>query len=185
MIAGRLVSLRPVEDGDLPLIHRWMNEPGVWRGMDYERPFSLADVREDIARSREEGQPFIIVRDGRPIGRIGLNAFRRRDRIASLYMYIGEEDAQGRGFGADAVRTLLAYAFDRMDLGRVELWALGDNEPALALYRSCGFEEEARLSERSWKEGRWVDRVVMSVSREGFAALSDEREAHGHHVPQP
>ena len=169
MIAGRKVALRPVEDGDVELIHRWMNSPAVWRGMDYERPFSLADVVRDVERSRADGEPFTIVADGRPIGRIGLNAFRRRDRIAAMYMYIGEEDAQGHGFGTDAVMTLLGYAFDRLDLARIELWALGDNEPALALYRACGFVEEARLPGRSWKEGGWVDRVVMSVTREGFA----------------
>jgi RimJ/RimL family protein N-acetyltransferase len=67
--------------------------------------------------------------------------------------------------------TLLGYAFDRMDLARIELWALGDNEPALALYRACGFVEEARLPERSWKEGAWVDRVVMSVTKERFAEV--------------
>jgi RimJ/RimL family protein N-acetyltransferase len=168
MIAGAKVSLRPVEDGDIELIHRWMNTPNVWRGMDYERPFSVADVREDVERSRADGQPFTIVAGDRPIGRAGLNAFRRRDRIASLYMYIGEENVQGHGLGTDAVMTLLGYAFDRMDLARVELWALADNEPAIAMYRSCGFEQEARLPDRSWKEGHWVDRVVMSVTRERY-----------------
>jgi RimJ/RimL family protein N-acetyltransferase len=172
MIQGRRVVLRPVEDADLPLIHRWMNDPMVWRGMDYERPFSLADVREDIERSRTDGHPFAIVVDGRPIGRIGLNAFRQRDRIASLYLYIGEPDGWGKGFGRDAALALLGFAFDRWDLARVELWALGDNDHALALYRACGFVEDARLPERSFKDGTWVDRVVMSVTRDAFAQVA-------------
>jgi len=178
VIAGRKVALRPVEDHDVDLIHRWMNTPAVWRGMDYERPFSMADVIEDVERSRADGQPFTIVADGRPVGRIGLNAFRRRDRIAALYMYIGEEDAQGHGLATDAVMTLLGYAFDRLDLARVELWALGDNDPALAVYRACGFTAEARLPERSWKEGRWVDRVVMSVTRQDFTDAADHAAHH-------
>jgi RimJ/RimL family protein N-acetyltransferase len=168
-IAGRTVVLRPVEDADVPLIHRWMNDAAVWRGMDYERPFSLADVRDDVARSRDEGHPFTIVVDGRLIGRIGLNGFRRRDRIASMYLYVGEPDRWGKGYGTDAVLALLGFAFDRLDLARVELWALGDNAQALAMYRACGFAEDARLPERSFKDGAWVDRVVMSVTRAGFA----------------
>ena len=180
MIAGRKVSLRPVEDADVELIHRWMNTTVVWRGMDYERPFSMVDVVDDVERSRAEGRPFMIVADGRPVGRIGLNAFRSRDRIAALYMYIGEVDAQGHGLATDAVMTLLEYAFDRLDLARVELWALGDNEPALAVYRACGFVEEARLPERSWKQGHWVDRVVMSVTREGFAGAAEHAAHHRH-----
>jgi [ribosomal protein S5]-alanine N-acetyltransferase len=106
------------------------------------------------------------------IGRIGLYGFRARDRIAALYMYIGEPDCWGKGFGRDAVVALIRFAFDRWDLARVELWALGDNDHALALYRACGFVADATLPERSFKDGRWVDRVVMSVTRDGFAQVA-------------
>jgi RimJ/RimL family protein N-acetyltransferase len=170
MIDGREVSLRPVEESDFPLIHAWMNHPEVWRYMDYELPFSMADVKEDVERSRKEGQPFTITVQGRPIGRIGLNRFRRRDRICALYMFIGEPAFWGKGYARDAVMTLLAYAFERHDLNQVELWTLGDNNRALAMYAKCGFEAEAHLRMRSFKHGAWVDHVVMSVTRDDFAA---------------
>jgi RimJ/RimL family protein N-acetyltransferase len=169
VIRGRHVSLRPVEESDYPLIHRWMNNPEVWRNMDYERPFSLADVRDDVERSYREGRPFTILLDDRPIGRIGLNRFRTRDRICSLYMYVGEPDVWGKkGYAKDAVMTLLAYAFERWDLHQVELWTLADNDRAIRAYAACGFEAEATLRDRSFKDGRWVGHVVMSVTREGF-----------------
>jgi RimJ/RimL family protein N-acetyltransferase len=170
VIAGRRVVLRPVEDSDYPLIHRWMNHPEIWRYMDYEMPMSLADVAQDVERSRREGQPYTIVVDGRPIGRIGLNQFRARDRICSLYMYIGEPSFWGQGFAGDAVMTLLAYAFERWDLHQVELWTLADNNRAIEVYAKCGFFQEAQLRDRSWKGGRWIDRVLMSVNRDEFAA---------------
>ena len=170
MIRGERILLRPVEDSDVPLIHRWMNQPEVWRNMDYERPFSLEDVREDVRRSRDEGVPLTIVVDGRPIGRVGLNQFRRRDRLASLYLYIGEPEFWGHGYAREAVRTLLAFAFDRYDLWQVELWLLGDNDKAFRVYEACGFVREAKLRDRSWKHGRWVDHVVLSVNRDEFAA---------------
>jgi RimJ/RimL family protein N-acetyltransferase len=169
VIKGERVLLRPVDDDDLPLIHRWVNHPEVWRYMDYESPFSLADVADDLERSRKEGFPYTIVVDDRPIGRIGVNKFRRRDRICSIYMFIGEPAFWGQGLARDAAMTMLAYAFDRWDLNRVELWTLPDNNRALRMYEGCGFVEEARLRERSFKEGRWVDHVVMSVNREEFA----------------
>jgi len=170
VIRGERVLLRPVEESDVPSIHRWMNQPEIWRNMDYERPFSLDDVREDVRRSREEGVALTIVVDGHAIGRIGLNQFRRRDRVASLYLYIGEPEFWGNGYARESVRTLLAYAFDRYDLWQVELWSLGDNEKAMHVYEACGFVRDGRLRDRSWKEGRWVDRVVMSVNRDEFAA---------------
>ncbi len=168
MLRGKRVVLRPVEESDVPHIHRWMNQPEVWRNMDYERLFSLEDVREDVERSRAEGVPFTIEVEGTPIGRIGLNGFRRRDRIAALYLYIGDPAYWGHGYAHEALTTLLSYAFDRFDLWQVELWTLADNEQAIRVYRKCGFVEEGTLRNRSWKEGRWVDRSVMSVNRDEF-----------------
>lgn len=168
VIRGKKVLLRPVDETDYPLLHRWMNHPEVWRYMDYERPYSLEDVKEDVELARREGEPFIICVGDRPVGRIGLNRFRGRDRICGIYMFIGEPAFWGRGFARDAVLALLSYAFDRMDLHQVELWALSDNDRALAMYRGCGFVEEARLRDRSYKQGDWVDHIVMSVNREEF-----------------
>jgi RimJ/RimL family protein N-acetyltransferase len=168
-IRGHTVELRPVEESDAPFVHRWMNQPEIWRYMDYERRYSLADVLEDIQAARGSGQPFTILVDGRPIGRVGLNQFRDRDRICSLYLYIGEPECWGRGYARDAVMTLLAFAFDRWDLHQVELWTLSDNDRAIPMYRRCGFVEEAMLRDRSFKEGRWVGHTVMSVNRDEFA----------------
>jgi RimJ/RimL family protein N-acetyltransferase len=177
VIPGRRVSLRPVEESDYPLIQRWMNHPEIWRYMDYERPFSLADVKDDIERSRTQGQPFTILVEDRPIGRIGLNQFRARDRICSFYMYVGEPSFWGQGYAIDAAMAMLAFAFDRMDLHQVELWALADNVRAIPMYKRCGFVEEATLRQRSFKQGQWVDHIVMSVTREEFAQAHQAWEA--------
>ncbi len=171
MIRGGSVTLRPVDERDHPLIHRWQNDPEVWWWMDYERPFSLQDIAEAEARSRAEGHPFIIEADGRPIGKIGLNQFRRRDRICSLYIYIGEPGAWSNGYGRDAIMALLGYAFDRLDLHMVELWSLAPNERALRAYAACGFVADATLRDRSFKDGAFVDRVIMSVTRQEFGRI--------------
>jgi RimJ/RimL family protein N-acetyltransferase len=168
VITGRHVVLRPVEDEDLPVILRWQNHPEVWWHMDYERPFSLEDVREELTQTRLEGQAFIITVESRPIGRIGLNRFRRRDRICSLYVYLGEAESQGRGHARDAVMTMLSYGFDRLDLHQVEVSTLAANVRGLHLFGTCGFVREATLRDRSFKDGRWVDHVVLSVNRAEF-----------------
>lgn len=176
MIADRRVTLRPVEERDYPLIHAWQNDPDVWWRMDYERPFSLQDIADDAESSRKEGFPFVIEAEGRPIGRIGLNQFRARDRICSLYLFLGDRRAWGRGYAKESVVTLLGYAFERWDLYQVELWALAVNEPAIRVYEACGFVPDARLRARSFKDGAWVDRIVMSVRREEFERARDGLE---------
>lgn len=174
MIPGRRVVLRPIEEEDLPLIARWQNHPEVWWYMDYERPFSLEDVRQDEVRSRQDGYPFVITVDGRAIGRIGLNRFRRRDRICALYLYIGEPPFWGKGYAQDALMALLGHAFDRLDLHQVELWTLSANDRVIRVYERCGFQHDATLRDRSFKDGRWMDHVVMSVNRDEFAEAREK-----------
>lgn len=170
MIRGRRVSLRPVEERDFEAIRDWQNEPEVWWWQDYEKAFSISDIAEIEARARSEGHPFVIEVEGSAIGRIGLNNFRRRDRICSLYVFIGDPAYRGQGYGVDAMSTLLSYAFDRLDLHQVELWCLAENAGAIRAYEKVGFEHEATLRDRSWKDGAWHDRVIMSVRRDGLVA---------------
>jgi RimJ/RimL family protein N-acetyltransferase len=181
MIQGERVTLRPVEEPDYPLIHTWQNDPEVWWLMDYEMPFSVADIAESEKRATEEGFPFIIEAEGRPIGRIGINNIRRRDRICALYVFIGDRASWGKGLGTDAIDTLLAHVFRRFDFHQVELWSLAENERALRAYAHSGFREEARLADRSWKDGRWVDRVLMSVTRETFEQARTGAQAREQH----
>ena len=174
MIAGKRVSLRRVEPEDYPHILRWQNDTAVFRWMDYVEPFSLEDIRKSEERAVAEGHPFIIEAEGRPLGRIGLNNFRPRDRLAALYVFVGEREAWGKGYGRDALMALLAYAFDTQNLRMVELWTLADNDRAIRLYKGCGFREEARLRDRSWIEGHYVDHVIMSIDAEEFARVRSD-----------
>ena len=173
-LRGRKVALRPVERDDHELLRRWQNDPEVAYWMDYRVPFSLEDIAEDQDRARSEGRPFVIDLDGRAIGKCGLNQFRWEPRVCAMYVYIGEKQLWGRQLGRDAVMALLAYAFDVMGLQRVELTMLADNTRARRVYESCGFEFEGRLAGRSYREGRWHDTAIMSVSRDCFSRARGE-----------
>lgn len=173
MIKGRNVTLRRVEAADYPDIHRWQNDPEIFRWMDYEHPFSLEDIKASEERAAQEGIPLIIEVEGRAVGRIGLNNFRRRDGLASFYIFVGERTVWGHRIGLDAVFTILRYAFGELGLRRVELWSLAGNERALKLYKTAGFVEEARLPERSLKDGVYMDHIVMTIDKVAFERAHD------------
>lgn len=169
MIKGKRVTLRRSEMRDVELIQSWQNDPIVFRWMDYVRPFTVEDIKESEERARQEGDPFVIEVEGRPLGRIGLNNFRPRDHVASLYVFVGERESWGKGYGRDALMALLAYAFDTRNLRLVELWTLADNERAIRMYKGCGFVEDGRLRDRSWIEGHYIDHLIMSITADEFA----------------
>ena len=185
-LRGPRILLRPSREDDLPTILRWQNDPDVaWR-MDYDRPFTLEEIAASEALAKEEGHPFVVEVDGRPIGRIGLNGFRERDRICSLYVFLGEADVAGRHLGREAILVLLGWAFATFDLHLVELWGLAENERALHTYAACGFVREATLRDRSrWSDGTFHDRVAMSVSREEYEAAHAAFDAARAADPRP
>ena len=162
--------MRPVEDADHPAILRWQNDPEVWWWMDYDRTFTLQDIHESEARAKTEGHPFLIEAPGaRPIGRIGLNQFSERDQTCSLYVFIGERDAWGKGYGGDAIVTVLGWGFEAFGLHLVQLWGLSANVRAMCAYGRLGFVVDGALRERSRKsDGRRYDRTIMSITRDEY-----------------
>ncbi|KAF2439623.1 acyl-CoA N-acyltransferase, partial [Karstenula rhodostoma CBS 690.94] len=102
---------------------------------------------------------------GTPIGQIHLNrSSPRMSHHRNTEIGIDILPAyQGRGYGSEAIRWVLEYAFLRAGLHKVRIRAFGWNEGACRLYRRLGFVEEGRERESLWHEGRWWDGVEFGM----------------------
>lgn len=180
MIEGRIVNLRALDAGDGEMIARWSNAPDVRASLGRRYPRSA--MYQEASHAPYVGSPgyaavqFIIeTKDGTPIGDIGLFGGATEDRHASVGIMIGEKDYWSQGYGSDALRTLLRFAFAEMNMHRVALEAHADNARGRAAYRKCGFVEEGVLRDASHRRGAWKDHLVMSVLREEFFAREEEQ----------
>jgi RimJ/RimL family protein N-acetyltransferase len=79
---------------------------------------------------------------------------------------IGEKTYWSQGYGTDALRTLLGFAFDEMNMNRVELTVYDFNERGQAAYKKAGFVEEGRRRQALYTEAAYHDIVVMSVLKD-------------------
>jgi RimJ/RimL family protein N-acetyltransferase len=61
---------------------------------------------------------------------------------------------------------LIRFGFEEMNFNRIALDVYDFNERAIASYHKCGFVEEARRRRDIYREGRYVDVVMMSVLRD-------------------
>ena len=172
MLEGTLVNLRAPELTDLELDFTWINDREVTRFLNARYPMSLAAeeawLRELVTKrmSHEHVTFAIETKDGRHIGNTNLFNVVPEDRRAELGIMIGEKDCWSRGFGTDAVRTLVRFAFDEMNLHRVQLHTYAYNERAIAAYRKACFVEEGRLRAFRYTAGAYHDAIVMAVVRE-------------------
>ncbi len=179
MLEGELVRLRAQEPEDLERNLRWINDfevMGLLLGTGY--PISRADeqrwMETNKGASFEQLRLAIDTKDGQHIGNIELRQVSPEHRRADLGIMIGDKDSWDRGYGTDAVRTLVRFALRQMNLNRVWL-TTGENNPrAQACYRKCGFRDEGRLRQDRYLEGRYWDTIVMGVLRDEFEALEEQ-----------
>lgn len=84
---------------------------------------------------------------------------------------------QGRGYGSEAIKWILNWAFERLGLHRVQIRAFGWNVRAIELYRRLGFKEEGRWRDALWHEGRWWDDVQLSILEDEWKQQSKAVES--------
>lgn len=84
---------------------------------------------------------------------------------------------QGKGYGSEAIKWGLNYAFKRAGLHKVRIRAFEWNEGAVKLYERMGFKHEGRERESLWHEGRFWDGLELGMlDREWWAMQKEETE---------
>jgi RimJ/RimL family protein N-acetyltransferase len=181
MLRGEKVILRAIKREDIQRRFEFENDV-AFHTLHSEEPWEPrplarieAEFEERAHKDDREVIPFAIEADGQYIGHCLLYGFNHMARRCSLGIGIGNPAYQGRGYGRDALRVLLDYAFRLRNLRKVSLTVSGDNERAIRSYRACGFVEEGRLRQHDWTAGEYIDVICMSL-------LRDEWQAQQHHV---
>lgn len=105
--------------------------------------------------------------EGRLIGEVGLQRIDWKNRLAHYAIIIGEPDARGRGYGAEATRLALGYAFGDLGLHRLDALCLAENAPALRALEGAGFRREGVRREVVWRGGAWHDLVLLGAVAAG------------------
>lgn len=182
MLEGRLVRLRPLALDDAPRFARWFSDRDVTRYLTSRYGMSLAAEEAWLAEhaakplSYEFAVLAIDTLGGTHIGSTSLHRTSPEDRSARLGITIGDKSHWSRGYGTDAVRVLLRFGFEEMNLHRVDLTVDGQHAAAQACYRSCGFVEEARLRQARYARGSYDDWIVMGLLRDEWAARASRGE---------
>jgi RimJ/RimL family protein N-acetyltransferase len=169
-LIGPTVYLRPLERADAPVLVGWLNHPDVTRTLRIYRPINLQAEEEYLERIRQSEQDVSLgvgVRaTDRFVGVIGLHDIDFKNRHAGLGIVIGEPDEWGKGYGTEASRLLVGYAFETLNLNRVWLQVYEYNTRARRAYQRVGFRQEGVQRQERYAQGRFWDTILMAVLRE-------------------
>ncbi|HYY08417.1 MAG TPA: GNAT family protein [Actinomycetota bacterium] len=185
MLRGERVVLRPIQSSDHERLYQLVEtiEVRALSSNDPPLPVSFEEFQAKYTAAEEgsesPGAWFAIDVEGELVGECGLHSIEHYQQRAEVGISLGRE-SWGRGYGQDAVRTLLGYGFRTLNLEKISLHVIADDERAVGAYRKAGFVEEGRLRSHLWYDGRRHDELVMSVLRDdwkGEASASAESSA--------
>lgn len=91
---------------------------------------------------------------------------RRGDTGVSLW----DTADWGKGYASDAMRILLKFAFEELNLHRVRLHngVYEFNSRAIKLYEKCGFTKEGIRRKEFYHRGKWWDVIDMAILDEDY-----------------
>lgn len=170
-----MIRLRRLEEKDIPGMLEWMHEPEINRWFRFDAA-SMTEERAGkfIAGSFSDTNRHYAIADDDDnyLGTISLEDIDRENAHA-LYAVSLRADARGQGIALSATKMLLEIAFRELDLERVYLNVLSDNERAKRFYEKAGFRYEGRFRKHLKLRGEWRDWDWYSILKEEFYAEHD------------
>lgn len=169
-LRGAKTILRPLALDDVEPISRYANNIHVWRnlGERMPHPYSEQDGRnfvEMVIGSESADAIFAITADGEAIGCVGVepldDVWRKTARVG---YWIGEP-YWGRGIATEALTLASDYAFDHLDLIRLEAGVYAHNKASVRVLEKAGYVFEANLRARVIKEDRVIDELIYAKVR--------------------
>lgn len=101
---------------------QWSEDAGYLRALDtdYARPLTAKECAERLNSTQSDPNALefhLRTVDGdRLIGFVALHSIEWNNQTATLAVGIGEPGFRGKGSGTDALRQILGYAFEELDL---------------------------------------------------------------------
>jgi RimJ/RimL family protein N-acetyltransferase len=102
------------------------------------------------------------------LGTIMLHSCDWRNKRAEVGFWIAA-GARNQGFGSAALELLLDWAFRDLELERIEMIALPENERVPHIADKFGFTFEGRLRKRNYERGRRVDLLIWGLLKDDVA----------------
>ena len=170
-MTGSQVYLRPLTGEDAAAFVPWINDAEVTRTLAVgaavmDRQAEQTWIEKTNASEHDVLFGIVVQGTDQLIGLIGLNQIDFRHQSASLGMMIGEKSMWGKGYGTEATKLVVRYAFEELHLNRVQLHVYEYNLRGIRVYEKVGFRWEGVLRQEHVYAGHFWDTVVMAILRE-------------------
>lgn len=166
-LVGKKVYLSPINIDDYEIYTKWMNDFKVTDGIGASsKIYTLEKEKEHLnnkALSKDYTFAIVNLDNDELLGNCSLFEIDFIKGTATVGIMIGEEENRGKGYGTDALKLLISYAFDYLNLHNLMLVVYNFNEGAIKAYKKCGFKEIGRRHEVVKLKGKYYDDIYMEI----------------------
>ena len=169
-----MIELQPFTREDIPRLVSWIHSQALliqWSGGFFEHPFTKEQYEEYYGKVLEEPHRTFIWKcihrqSNQVIGHIELCEIDRDRKTAKIARVFVIPEEQGKGYGTQMLKEVLAIGFEKLGLEKIILNVLIFNVAAIACYKKVGFgiesvtEERVRIGDKFWSSYR------MAITRE-------------------
>jgi RimJ/RimL family protein N-acetyltransferase len=180
MLKGKRVTLRHMQEADLPVFTAYRSNPGSHGEFNQTEGVSPVVSKQRLLEtgySTQSSEVFMICDENSVvIGHVSHFKERAYSTARELGWVIYDEAARGKGYATEAVSLLIDYVFNSFPINRVECVTSPLNLPSTRMAEKVGLTYEGTLRELVFVRGSYHDGAIYSMLRSEWSArkpLSD------------
>jgi RimJ/RimL family protein N-acetyltransferase len=159
----------------------WLNDFHVTRLMESGKYPNTRDAMLAFFEKNANSPNFVIfavceLTTDKHVGNIKLGPINWLHRTTNFGLMIGDRSSWGKGYATEAMHLIVAYAFDRLNLNKINLGVVAENTAATRVYEKVGFVIEGRVRENFIVEGKALDSVIMGMTAREYYARKGEKQ---------
>ncbi len=175
-LTGEKLILRQGQEKDIYYLINWYSDKELNKlaGWAEGKP-NIHALKQNISKGFGYDPMNLVIETngGKPIGTIQLYNFDELNQSCKLGIRIGDREYWGKGYGEDAINTILKYAFYKLDIFRVSLKFYEYNNRASNCYVKCGFKHEGKTRKSAYIDGEFYDEIIMGVLKSDFVSKKE------------
>jgi len=167
-----MVQLRAMEPEDIDLLLKWENDKSLWHLSNTTKPFSRYNMEQYIINSHldiyEQKQVRLMIakEEGNSktetLGCIDLFDFDPVNLRAGIGLLI-DEKFRGKGIAGEALKLIIDYAKNTLNLYQLYCFILNDNTPSKKVFEQAGFVQNGICKEWVRIEKKWHDALFYQI----------------------
>ncbi len=173
-IYGKKVMLRAAELDDAEMIRDMFNDPEIENLVGgWAFPISSYAQRKWMeTHYNDNDYRFVIeTKEDGAVGIATLTDIDWKNRVAFHGIKLAKRENRSKGIGTDAVMAIMRYAFDELQLHRLDGAWFSSNIPSKNMYMKCGWKEEGVRREYIYKRGEYRDLVLSGILAKDYYEL--------------